>query len=144
MALSLPTAYVTLAEADLVNANVANNSQWLAASDTAKTSALSYSRLYIDDRYTSIKSFDLSDVPDVVQIANSILAVKYLSDTLYVTPEAHVKSSTVKAGEVMSKTVYARSEDATAIIDSNPEVTALLKGYFRLKQRDISVNLVRG
>jgi hypothetical protein len=136
---ALPTPYITLANAEIVNAGV---TEWDAASETEKNNSLSYGRAFIDQKY-SCNTFDEDDAPAEIQMANALFAVEYLKGVLFDEPSTNVVEESVKAGSVSAKTKYARAT-GTSVIDPFPTITAILYGTCYLNSANTrSVSLIR-
>lgn len=136
---ALVTSYVTLANAETINAG---NTAWDAASDSEKNDALSYGRQYID-RYYVLTIFDEDDAPNEIQMGNCLFAIEYLEGDLFTAPEANVGEETLKAGPVTVQTKFTRSE-GTSIIDPFPSISSVMYEYAKWKASGVStVNLVR-
>jgi hypothetical protein len=132
---ALATSYVSLAEANTVNAAEA---VWTAASDESKNMALSFARQFIDSKY-NCEIFDVTDAPAEIQYANALLAVSYLNGTLFTEAVANVLERDVRAGGgVGVKTKFARS-GGTSVVDPFPAITSMIYGYCKLKTKGMSI-----
>ncbi|WP_373081184.1 DnaT-like ssDNA-binding protein [Zhongshania sp.] len=118
---SLPSPYLTVAEADdLLDGDV----NWSSTGDDEKALALSCGRIYLDNNF--ILDVDEDNVPDVVKIANAVLAGKEASgNSLFkVQNDENLKRKRVKAGSVTTEKEY--FDYTTKSVDSFPQVTALM------------------
>jgi len=131
---NLPTPYTTLAEAEVLNADM---ELWIHKTDDQKNEALGWARVYLDSNYSH--SFDSSiavaDVPLDVKLANATLANYHFTQSLFLrqttdpNPLAEVE---VKAGSVTSRKRYIGN---TNWVDPFPDITQLIAGTSRLTSR---------
>jgi len=104
--MALPTAYVTVAEADLINFST----EWIALTEANKEIALSWGRIYIDANYDC--TIDEDDPDDSAKHANAVFGDYYARGILYEAPDSRTEEKTttrekVKAGSVEVEEEYA-------------------------------------
>lgn len=135
---TLPTPYITLADAEILLASV---DPWIQNDDEIQNEALGWARSYLDDNYSH--SFVLTDPPDNVKYANALLANYHLTESLFVRQAANVNpvsESEVKAGSVSSKKKF---RNARSFIDPFPDVTNLIADVSTLTASSIDHPAVR-
>ncbi len=91
--------YTDIAYCDTVLSSAA----WVAATDTAKQTAIDTGALWIDKNYSCSLT---SPVQDSIQLANALLSDKYINNTLFVQPDQVIESKSVKAGSVETEKTY--------------------------------------
>lgn len=129
--MALIDSYCTIAEADVF---LANSAIWSEATDTEKTSALFWGRMYIDSKYTCVDWATLDttpDYPEELKYANALLAEAYLDGSLFEFDETGgrvLTSKRIKADTIEIEKRYQgdRSFSTGSALDPFPEITALL------------------
>lgn len=137
--MALNEGYATVAYADLVNTGEA---VWTALTTEEKENALSMGRYFIDSTYTC--STFTEPYPDELQTANSLLALEYANDNLFLINDTSgmLVAKSVKAGSVTISKEYAGryTSRLQKSIDRYPQITALLTEYCSLAS---STSLIR-
>lgn len=129
---ALASAYLTVAEADTV---LAGETEWVSASSSKKSDALSFGRAYMDSHYRC-NIQDEDDAPAQVKTANALFALEYLKDNLFKEPDREVTMERIKAGEVELSESYATSGNARRM-DPHPKITAVLAMYCSWKSGSV-------
>lgn len=135
----LPTPFITVEEAD---ASLVDPDNWDGGTLSEKEQALSYGRIFIEANYNCW--YTEEDAPDVLKLANALLADAHMGKDIFVTEENKgVKRKMVKAGPVITDTMYDNYASKTS--DPHPKVTALLATIGVTKvSKSMNANLIRG
>lgn len=110
----LPTAYITVADADAIN----TSAEWGALTEAQKEAALSWGRIYLDANYSCV--IDETAPSDNVQYANAVFGDYYAQGSLYESQAERGATKTttrekVKAGSVEVEEEYAVSVSGQTI-----------------------------
>ncbi len=135
MASMLDYPYTTIEFADTVNLGAT----WTGLGDSDKQKHIDYASLFIDKNYSCW--FNVSDVPDQIQRACSLLANESAEGNLNVAKtDGKLKKKRVKAGSVESEKEYSTS-NSISNQDKYPEADLLMTGY--CKSMGGSIDLTR-
>lgn len=124
---NLPAPYVSLADAEVL---LIDTELWIHKNDEQKEEALGWGRIYLDSNYTH--SFTEDDIPEVILLANSLLANYHFTESLFDRQSTNlnpISEEEVEAGSVKSRKRYNGNRTWK---DPFPNITQLIKGYSRL------------
>ncbi len=103
----LPTAYITVADADAIN----TSAEWTALIEAEKETALSWGRVYLDANYSC--AIDSSDPSDNVQYANALFGNYYAQGVLYESQGSRGDEKTTTMEKVKAGSVEVQEQFAT-------------------------------
>lgn len=124
-------AYTDIAYCDTVLSSTA----WVASTDTEKQTAIDMGELWIDAEYSCVAD---SPVQTSIQMANALLADKYINSVLFAVNEGEIESKSVKAGSVETERTYFKG---ASIEDSFAEIKMLLNSECSINHSSVFVTL---